>query len=232
MAAMAVLRCGVGSALTLNLCVILRYLRHLSLLSLLSLSPGPNRRVQPAASKSGAPRMARSLRLILGDTFEYLPTMPTNSIDCVVTSPPKWTAQRMLTYAQGLKAHAEIDRRSRNCENNRIMLHPGNAQDNPNRDGFCFEDWNKNGAIGSNVWQIGRNLVRGLAHPCPFPIRLAWNCIRRTCPHSGVVFDPFMGSGTTLVAARMLDRAAIGIEFVREHWESAKKRVGEAHRIV
>ena len=141
----------------------------------------------------------------------------------------KWTAQRVLTYAQALKAHGEIDRRTKDRENNRIMLQPGHARDNPNRDGFCFEDWNKNGAIGSNVWQIGRNLVSGLTHPCPFPIRLAWNCIRRTCPHSGVVLDPFMGSGTTLVAARMLDRAAIGIEFIREHWESAKKRVGEAH---
>ena len=143
----------------------------------------------------------------------------------------KCTAQGLLTYAQSLKAHAEIDRRTKAGENNRIMVHRSNARGNLNSDRFYFDDWNKNGALGSNVWQIGHGLVKDLSHPCPFPIRLAWECIRRTCPRGGVVLDPFMGSGTTLVAAQMLDRAAIGIEIMREHWETAKRRVGEAHRI-
>lgn len=34
--------------------------------------------------------MFKRVRLIRADTFEYLPTMPANSIDCVVTSPPYW----------------------------------------------------------------------------------------------------------------------------------------------
>ena len=69
--------------------------------------------------------------------------------------------------------------------------------------------------------------MRGLDHPCPFPVELAWECIRRTCPPNGIVLDPFMGSGSTAVAAARLSRAVIGIEFMRKHFETAKQRVKE-----
>ena len=135
----------------------------------------------------------------------------------------KWVAQGALTYSQSLKAHAEIDRRTKAGENNRIMLH--HEPDNVNYDGFYFEDRNHDGAIGTNVWRIPPSRVSGLSHPCPYPVELALRCIRRTCPRDGVVFDPFMGSGTTAVAAQSLNRRVIGIEFMREHWETAIRRV-------
>jgi hypothetical protein len=143
-----------------------------------------------------------------------------------------------MTYAESLKAHAEIDRRTKAGENNRIygpssrLIHPNDAKGNVcsrgraiSRDGFDFDDWNKDGPVGGNVWRIGQGGVRGLNHPCPFPVELPWRCIRRTCPPDGTVLDPFMGSGTTAIAAVMLNRRAIGIEIMREHWETAKRRV-------
>src|SRR6478736_4014903 len=94
----------------------------------------------------------------------------------------------------------------------------------------AIEDWNKEGALGGNIWRLQRNTVRGLNHPCPYPVELPWRCIARSCPPDGIVLAPFMGSGTTIVAAQMLGRRAIGIEMMREHWETAKRRVenGEA----
>jgi DNA modification methylase len=140
----------------------------------------------------------------------------------------KWRAQGQLTFGQALKAQTEIDRRTLAGENNRIQLA---AEQQQLRDGFYFEDWNKDGALGGNIWRFERNTVRGLNHPCPYPVELPWRCIARSCPLNGIVLDPFMGSGTTIVAAQMLGRRAIGIEMMREHWETAKRRVEEGEAL-
>jgi DNA modification methylase len=139
----------------------------------------------------------------------------------------KWAAEGALTYSQSLKAHAEIDRRTKAGENNRIRLHLSSEPGNFNQDGFYFEGGNENGAIGTNIWRMPPSRVGGLSHPCPFPVELALRCIRRTCSREGVAFDPFMGSGTTAVAAQSLNRRVIGIEIMREHWETAISRVGK-----
>jgi len=62
-------------------------------------------------------------------------------------------------------------------------------------------------------------------HPCPFPVALASRCIVASCPAGGVVLDPFMGSGTTLVAAQLEGRKATGIEINERYCEIAAKRL-------
>ncbi len=62
-------------------------------------------------------------------------------------------------------------------------------------------------------------------HPATFPDRLPYDVIRCFCPEGGVVLDPFVGSGTTVVAARKLGRRYIGIDIIREYCELAEKRI-------
>jgi hypothetical protein len=62
-------------------------------------------------------------------------------------------------------------------------------------------------------------------HPCPKPIGLmSWLVGRSTLPNE-TILDPFMGSGTTLVAAKQLGRKAIGIEIEEKYCEIAATRL-------
>ncbi len=54
--------------------------------------------------------------------------------------------------------------------------------------------------------------------------------MRNGVPDNGTVLDPFMGSGTTLVAAELLGRRGIGIELSPEYFDIACRRVEEAVR--
>lgn len=62
-------------------------------------------------------------------------------------------------------------------------------------------------------------------HPCPFPLEIPIRCIESSCPVGGWVIDPFMGSGTTGVAAVSLNRKFIGIEKEPKYFEIAIKRI-------
>ena len=62
------------------------------------------------------------------------------------------------------------------------------------------------------------------AHPTQKPAGLMRWCLAR---HPGLVLDPFMGSGTTLVAAKELGRKAIGIEIEEKYCEIAAKRLAQ-----
>lgn len=62
-------------------------------------------------------------------------------------------------------------------------------------------------------------------HPTPKPVPLMRHLLER-CP-SGVVLDPCMGSGSTLVAAKELGRRAIGVELERRYCEIAVERLGQ-----
>jgi site-specific DNA-methyltransferase (adenine-specific) len=64
-------------------------------------------------------------------------------------------------------------------------------------------------------------------HPCPKPIEWARWLVARVCPDGGTVTDTFMGSGTTLVAAKNLGRKAIGIEIEERYCEIAAKRLAQ-----
>lgn len=65
-------------------------------------------------------------------------------------------------------------------------------------------------------------------HPCPKPIEwMRWLVERATLQHETVI-DPFMGSGTTLRAAKDLGRKAIGIELEERYCEIAAKRLSQS----
>ncbi|MDR0692557.1 MAG: site-specific DNA-methyltransferase [Prevotellaceae bacterium] len=75
-----------------------------------------------------------------------------------------------------------------------------------------------------SVWSVNTKPYRG-AHFATYPPKLITPCIRAGCPENGIVLDPFMGSGTTAVVARKLNRNFIGIELNPEYIEMAEERL-------
>lgn len=67
-------------------------------------------------------------------------------------------------------------------------------------------------------------------HPCPKPIEVMNWLVTRATLETQTILDPFMGSGTTLVACQKLGRQGTGIELDSDYFEIACKRVEEATR--
>ena len=63
------------------------------------------------------------------------------------------------------------------------------------------------------------------AHFACFPQALIVDCIKAGCPENGTVLDPFMGSGTTAVVARKLNRNYIGFELNPNYMKIAKAKL-------
>jgi len=74
-----------------------------------------------------------------------------------------------------------------------------------------------------DVWRIRPEVDD--AHPAPFPLALPRTAIEAT--PAKLVLDPFMGSGTTLLAAKMLGRRAIGIDLNERYCEIAAQRCAQ-----
>jgi len=62
-------------------------------------------------------------------------------------------------------------------------------------------------------------------HPTQKPLSISQEIIKRHCREDGIVLDPFMGSGTTCLAAKNLKRNFIGIEIDPKYYEIARNRI-------
>ncbi len=74
-----------------------------------------------------------------------------------------------------------------------------------------------------DVWEFSQEMKN--EHPAPFPVSLIDRIISSTCAYT--VLDPFMGSGTTAIAALNNKRVYTGIELSQTYCEMAKKRISE-----
>ena len=77
----------------------------------------------------------------------------------------------------------------------------------------------------TNVWYM--NPTKNRNHPAPFPLALPYKLIEYYSFRNDLILDPFMGIGTTGVACKKLNRRFIGIDYKKEYYDIAKKRIKE-----
>lgn len=78
-----------------------------------------------------------------------------------------------------------------------------------------------------SIWNISPARAKKIGHPAPFPVELVKKFINLYSFKNNLILDPFMGSGSTAIASRMLDRDYIGYEINPEYVEIANKRIQE-----
>ena len=76
-----------------------------------------------------------------------------------------------------------------------------------------------------DIWEIPSESARRARHPAPFPVGLPLRLINLYTYEGDLVLDPFMGSGTTLVAAIKRGRRAVGYDLEAEYVAIARERV-------
>ena len=233
-----------------------------------------------------------SVNLLQGDCTEILKTLPDNSVDCIVTSPPynklglrggksggedrNWVGDiRYNTYDDNM-SEEDYQQWQINLLNEcwRVLKPTGsmfyNHKVRRNNGQGYFPTWVFNAKLKfyqlivwdrggtynmektflypttelifwltketpktykdalsldfqKEVWRI--NPIPCDYHPAPFPYKLAENCIKLSTKEGDTVLDPFLGSGTSGIAAKQLSRNFIGIELDEKYLEIAKERI-------
>jgi site-specific DNA-methyltransferase (adenine-specific) len=82
-----------------------------------------------------------------------------------------------------------------------------------------------------DVWNIAPESAKRVGHPAPFPVELPARCLRLFTYVGDLVLDPFMGSGTTAVAAVANDRRFLGFETDPAYAELAETRIATARSV-
>ena len=245
--------------------------------------------------------MEMKMKLINGDAITELKKIPTESIDCIITSPPYWKGFEYESYFNSYNQYLKWSEKwLRECKRvlnrngyfflnvandseitvrvhellnictNKIMfkLHdtiiwyvynrqPANTNRQlTNQHEYIFMlrhssndvdlhkkelyDYNPNifktKNVG-NVWEIPfnknksnisfRKKTKSKWGHNGFPLDIPLSCILLSTKENDTVLDCFMGSGTTGVACKMLNRRFIGIDIMEEYVELSKQRIGD-----
>jgi len=77
----------------------------------------------------------------------------------------------------------------------------------------------------NGLWTFSGESKKKVGHPAPFPTELPKRCIKLFSFIDDTILDPFLGSGTTLIAAYLNNRKGIGIEIDKNYCKLAKNRL-------
>lgn len=80
-----------------------------------------------------------------------------------------------------------------------------------------------------STWEIPPESAKRVGHPAPFPIELANRVINLYSYKNDVVLDPFVGSGSTCVAAKLNDRYYVGYDISKEYCRQAEFRLSQIY---
>ena len=81
-----------------------------------------------------------------------------------------------------------------------------------------------------SIWSFATERASRVNHPAPFPVELPKRCIEMYTFAGDVVLDPFNGSGTTCVAAKMHGRHYVGVDLSTEYCAIAEERLSATPR--
>ncbi len=84
----------------------------------------------------------------------------------------------------------------------------------------------------TDIWEIAPESARRVGHPAPFPVEIPKRLIDLYTFEEDIVLDPFMGSGTTAVAALQTKRRYLGFETSEEYLNLAKQRAEAARDLL
>lgn len=98
------------------------------------------------------------------------------------------------------------------------------AEGLPHRSTLLADDFM---ALTLDVWDIPPESATRVGHPAPFPVELPEQLIRLYTFEDDLVLDPFMGSGSSLVAAARTDRRYVGYDLDPDYVEIARRRVAD-----
>ncbi|MEO6124744.1 MAG: site-specific DNA-methyltransferase [Ilumatobacteraceae bacterium] len=79
-----------------------------------------------------------------------------------------------------------------------------------------------------DIWSMPTESAKRVGHPAPFPVELPEHLIQLYTFEDDLVLDPFMGSGSSLVAAARLGRRFVGYDLDGDYVQIARDRVGAA----
>jgi DNA modification methylase len=91
--------------------------------------------------------------------------------------------------------------------------------------------WNQDQVGAGTIWKIARHQTQqGKEHPVAYPVKIPTRCIAAASTPNELVFDPFMGSGTSGVAALSMGRRFVGIEIDPKYFDIACKRIEHSQK--
>jgi len=196
-------------------------------------------------------------QIICGDCLEVMKDWPDNCVDLVLTDPPYGGVlnkkhghgklkEAVARYGDGgenwdFRPKREVFIKLRAVGRNSIIW-GGNyfASDFP--DSRCWLVWNKINGSSSfadcelawtsfdeavRIYKQHVSTIQNRVHPTQKPEGLMRWCLGRYSQPKQLILDPFCGSGTTCVAAKMLGRRYIGIDISEKYCEISRERLSK-----